>query len=65
MAALVDAAHRLGIKVSAEGVEDEHQLEELLREKVEFAQGFFFARPLVALEVVDFLASEASLPTTL
>lgn len=65
LVALVDAAHERGIVVSAEGVENEQQLEELLAERVEFAQGFFFARPLDAANVLDFLASEESLPAEL
>ncbi|MGH1502406.1 MAG: EAL domain-containing protein [Acidimicrobiales bacterium] len=65
LTSLVDRAHELAMSVTAVGVEDAAQLDELLEGRVERAQGFFFARPLEAAAVVPFLASEASLPASL
>ncbi len=44
----VDLAHNLGLSVVAEGVEDEAALSILRRHKVEYAQGYFIARPMSA-----------------
>ncbi len=41
-----DLAHNLGLKVVAEGVEDEIALQHLKDLQVEMAQGFFIAKPL-------------------
>ena len=53
---VVDLAHILGMEVVAEGVEIEEQ-ETLLKEMgCDFAQGFFFSRPLPPEEVPGFLS---------
>lgn len=44
----VDLAHNLGLSVVAEGVEDEAALTILRRHNVEYAQGYFIARPMGA-----------------
>ncbi|MGH1372343.1 MAG: putative bifunctional diguanylate cyclase/phosphodiesterase [Cellvibrionaceae bacterium] len=44
----VDLAHNLGLSVVAEGVEDEAALTILRGHKVEYAQGYFIARPMSA-----------------
>jgi len=44
----VDLAHNLGLSVVAEGVEDEAALTILRRYNVEYAQGYFIARPMSA-----------------
>jgi diguanylate cyclase (GGDEF)-like protein/PAS domain S-box-containing protein len=46
VAAIITMAHRLGISVVAEGVENEEQLEFLRRNDCDEAQGFFLAEPL-------------------
>jgi diguanylate cyclase (GGDEF)-like protein len=43
---VVTLAHGLGMDLIAEGVENERQLRELRKLGVEFAQGFYFAKPL-------------------
>ena len=53
---VVDLAHILGMEVVAEGVEIEEQ-ETLLKEMgCDFAQGFYFAKPLPPEEVPAFLS---------
>jgi diguanylate cyclase (GGDEF)-like protein len=45
VAAIVSMAHSLDLRVTAEGVETEEQLERLRQLGCEYAQGFFFGRP--------------------
>lgn len=47
-AAIINIAHNLGLKVVAEGVEDELQLNILRRYDCEMLQGFLYSRPLNA-----------------
>ena len=49
-------AHRLGLQVVAEGVETREQLVYLRLAGCDIAQGYHFARPLVAADVVGFEA---------
>lgn len=44
---IVALAHKLGIKVTAEGVETKEQLDFIRKLNSEYAQGYFFSRPLV------------------
>jgi diguanylate cyclase (GGDEF)-like protein len=45
VAAVVQLAHALGLTVTAEGIEDATQLQELRALGCEFGQGYYFARP--------------------
>ena len=51
----IEIGHELGMRVVAEGVETEQQLELLLRGGCDWAQGFLFSRALPAKELVDWL----------
>ncbi|HEX4009570.1 MAG TPA: EAL domain-containing protein [Solirubrobacteraceae bacterium] len=53
---IVGLAHSLGLKVTAEGIEDVDQLEALTALGCEFGQGFHFSRPLPADEIAALLA---------
>ena len=44
--AIIAMAKSLGISVISEGVESKGQLDILLKEKCEFIQGYFFAKPI-------------------
>jgi len=44
----IELGHNLGLTVVAEGVETDHELAELRRYGCDFAQGFYFARPMPA-----------------
>ncbi len=52
---IVALARSLNLKVTAEGVETAAQLEQLRVLGCEFGQGFLFAKPLSAVEVVRFM----------
>jgi diguanylate cyclase (GGDEF)-like protein/PAS domain S-box-containing protein len=49
--AVITMAHRLGLKVIAEGVETRAQLDHLREQQCDFVQGFLFSRPLPAAEL--------------
>jgi diguanylate cyclase (GGDEF)-like protein/PAS domain S-box-containing protein len=53
---IVSLAHNLGLRVIAEGVETADQLESLRRMGCDFAQGFYFSRPVPADEFESLLA---------
>lgn len=56
VAATVGLAHKLGLAVTAEGVETEEQLNRLVALGCDEIQGFLVARPLGVNALVDFLA---------
>ncbi len=53
--AIIVMAHALGIKVIAEGVETESQRDLLAAAGCDYAQGYFFARPLPAKDFEGFM----------
>jgi len=55
--AVITMAHRLGLKVIAEGVESQAQLDHLKEQQCDFAQGYLFSRPLPANELEMLLSS--------
>lgn len=56
----IQLAHNLGLKVVAEGMEDERAYRLLRRLGCEVGQGFYFAKPLDADEVVGWKQSPSS-----
>lgn len=44
--AIIQLAHTLGMKITAEGVETEEQMNILLEDKCDFFQGYLFSKPL-------------------
>ncbi len=57
--AIIVMAHKLGIKVIAEGVETEQQDQLLKQMGCDFGQGYLYARPLPAPQLIDFLRNQA------
>ena len=53
--AVIDLAHALGLRVIAEGVEDEHQHAALVRMSADEAQGFYFGAPCTSEELEQLL----------
>lgn len=51
--AIIEMAHNLNLKVVAEGVEDEGELEFLTRFNCDEIQGFLFSRPIKAEEFLS------------
>jgi EAL domain-containing protein (putative c-di-GMP-specific phosphodiesterase class I) len=59
---IIMLAHNLRMKVIAEGVESSDQIVHLRRMKCEFAQGFFFSRPLSPDEATTLVAHDNVYP---
>lgn len=53
--AIIIMAHKLGIKVIAEGIETSEQYELLVRAGCDYGQGFLFSRPVPAVEFSELL----------
>ena len=53
--ATIGLAHSLGLKVVAEGVETESQLDYLQKLHCDMIQGYYFSRPVPAGEVMDYI----------
>jgi len=51
----VELAHNLGLAVIAEGVEDKNTLEQLMRLKCDYAQGYYIAEPMTADNLREWL----------
>lgn len=60
--AIIAMGHNLGMSVIAEGVETPEQLQFVMEQECDEAQGFLFHPPLRAEEFEHFLASGASVP---
>ena len=56
--ATIAMAHALGLKVVAEGVETEAQRVHLAKQGCEFAQGYFFSKPVAADEFTEILKKQ-------
>ena len=55
---VVDLGHRFGATVCAEGVEQEDDLRSLIGQSFDTAQGYFFAKPMPASELMAFLTKD-------
>jgi EAL domain-containing protein (putative c-di-GMP-specific phosphodiesterase class I)/GGDEF domain-containing protein len=55
----IDLAHSLGLKVTAEGVEDAAALSALIGMGCDLAQGYFIAHPIPLNELLTFLANNS------
>jgi len=52
VAAITNLAHQIGLRVTAEGVESIEQMEKVRAIGCDFAQGYFFARPMSGSDLV-------------
>lgn len=55
--AIINMAHSLGLRVIAEGVEEEAQTHFLEKEGCDFSQGYFYSRPMPEPEFIAWLAN--------
>lgn len=62
--AMILMAHKLGIKVIAEGIETEEQQQLLIAAGCDYGQGFLFSEPLPAEEFEKFLLKSSGLKTS-
>jgi len=60
-AATISLAHNLGLKVVAEGVETEAQVQFLIAHQCDYLQGYYFSRPLPAMEATRYLQNDGPL----
>jgi diguanylate cyclase (GGDEF)-like protein/PAS domain S-box-containing protein len=61
--AVIAMAHKLGLTVLAEGVENKEQLQFLTDHSCDYIQGFYFSKPLPATEFIDLLQQGTIEPT--
>lgn len=52
---LLTILFQLGLKVVAEGIETQEQLQEMLRLKIDYVQGYFFSKPLSEKDILEAL----------
>ena len=63
--AIIVMAHKLGIKVIAEGIETVEQRDLLTAANCDYAQGYLFSRPVPADEFEKFIENTAAYETTI
>ncbi len=56
---IIAMAHKLGLKVVAEGVENKYQLDYLKKHSCDIVQGFYLSKPLSKYDVLRFLKSKS------
>jgi len=59
--ATVKVAQSLGMKTVAEGIETRSQLDVVREQRCDKVQGYYFSRPLPAVELLDWLATDAAI----
>ena len=61
---VIDLGQGLGLRVVAEGVEDQRTLDHIAAIKCDYVQGYYFSRPLAASELTEWLKTrESSVPS--
>lgn len=60
VATIIQLAHNLGMKVTAEGVETIEQLAQLRSLSCEYAQGYYFSKPVIAESAKLMIATQPS-----
>ena len=52
---IISIAHKLGISTIAEGIETEYQVNFLHNYNCDFGQGFYFSKPLIFEEALEYI----------
>jgi EAL domain-containing protein (putative c-di-GMP-specific phosphodiesterase class I) len=55
---VISMAHRLGLKVVAEGIEDNAQIELLQKFNCDVGQGYFYTKPIRSQEIIELLQDQ-------
>lgn len=55
VSSIISLAKNMGLKVVAEGVETQEQLDALIKENCDYIQGFLFSKPLTALQAGELM----------
>jgi len=63
--AIISMSHALELKVVAEGIETEQQLEQLKQFKCDFAQGYLFSKPVCAKEMTRLMEMNSHNPLSI
>ena len=58
MKATVEMIKQLGLKIVAEGVETEKQIEGIKELGIDYIQGFYFAKPLPQKDYIKFIETK-------
>ena len=58
VASTIQMAHNLDIKVIAEGVETREELDFLMAARCDYAQGYYFSKPLEFEDLVSYLRKQ-------
>lgn len=53
--AVINMAHKMNMKLVAEGIETKYELENIRKEGIDYIQGFYYAKPLPAKEFLKFI----------
>jgi sensor c-di-GMP phosphodiesterase-like protein len=59
---IIAMAHELGVELVAEGVESELQVNYLLEKGVQYGQGWYYAKPMTAVALGEWLATRQASP---
>ena len=54
--AVVSMAHGMNLKLVAEGIETEEEIDGMCKEKIDYIQGFYYSKPLPMPEFVSFIS---------
>ncbi len=60
VSSVISMAHNLGLRVVAEGVETQEQLDFLARQRCDIIQGYYFSQPLLPAQLESFLTDRKS-----
>ena len=59
--AVVSMAHGMELKVVAEGIKTQQEVEDMYKENLDYIQGFYYSKPLPVNEFLKFLQDKAVL----